>query len=184
MSKSQRKYRRNSLSLDENRVMVAFGVILGKNSVSLFASSLIYEPPDDISLSRGYKQIRGLFAYRGDSGRNQMKPTCRRLGTICKLEGIRQPQVDFIAKVPNVTPAATIAPTSRKHSMPSSGSKHQNIPMNHDALNKEPMRARSFGYDSSPIIDEAATIANGIPKPSKNRAMTNMATRALCKAST
>ena len=48
--------------------------------------------------------------------------------------------------------------------------------MNHDALKSEPMRARSLGYDSSPIIDDAATIAKGIPKPSRKRAMTNMAT--------
>ena len=51
-----------------------------------------------------------------------------------------------------------------------------NLPMNQEALNNEPMRARSFGYDNSPIIDEAATIANGIPNPSRNRAMTNIAT--------
>lgn len=49
--------------------------------------------------------------------------------------------------------------------------------MNHEALNSDPIRARSFGYDSSPIMDEAATMANGMPKPSRNRAMTNMATK-------
>lgn len=48
--------------------------------------------------------------------------------------------------------------------------------MNHDALNNDPSRARSLGYDSSPIMEDAATMANGIPKPNRKRAMMNMAT--------
>ena len=96
--------------------------------------------------------------YLGDSGKNQMKINWRALGQTCKMEGILHPQLVGIAKVPRVTPAATMAP------------------MNQDELNRDPIRARSFGYASSPIIDDAATIAKGIPKPKRNRAMTNIAT--------
>lgn len=28
----------------------------------------------------------------------------------CRIDGMRQPQVDFMANVPSVTPAATMAP--------------------------------------------------------------------------
>ena len=116
-------------------------------------------------------------AYRGDSGKNQMKHTWRRLGTICKDEGIRHPQVDCMLKVPKVTPAATMAPSIQQHQgMTLLNIRGRNAPINHDALNNEPMRARSLGYASSPIIDDAATMANGIPKPNRKRAITNIAT--------
>ena len=52
----------------------------------------------------------------------------------------------------------------------------ENLPINHEALKREPIWARSLGYDSSPIIDDAATIANGIPRPRRKRPMTNIAT--------
>ena len=48
--------------------------------------------------------------------------------------------------------------------------------MNQDALNNDPMMARSLGYESSPIIEDAATMAKGIPRPSIKRPMTNIAT--------
>ena len=87
-----------------------------------------------------------------------MKQIWSKLGQICNMDGIRQPQFEGIANVPRVTPAATIAP------------------INHDELNKDPICARSFGCASSPIIDDAATIAKGIPKPRRNRPITNIAT--------
>jgi hypothetical protein len=59
--------------------------------------------------------------------------------------------------VPSVTPAATIAPT------------------NHEALKSDVITARSLGYDSSPMRVEAATMANGMPRPRIHREMTNMA---------
>ena len=71
---------------------------------------------------------------------------------------MRQPQLEDICNVPSVTPAATMAP------------------MNQEALKSEPILARSFGYASSPIMEDAATMAKGMPKPSRNRATTNIAT--------
>lgn len=49
-------------------------------------------------------------------------------------------------------------------------------PINHDELKSEVKTARSLGYESSPINDEAATMANGIPKPRIILAITNIAT--------
>lgn len=39
-----------------------------------------------------------------------MNTTCNKLGKICRHDGIRHPQVDFMENVPRDTPAATIAP--------------------------------------------------------------------------
>lgn len=85
---------------------------------------------------------------RGDSGTNHMKVICRMLGANCKQEGIRQLQLDVIAKVPRVTPAATIAPrysVSNKYPEES----QNDSPTNQEALNKDPRTARSFGWDNS-----------------------------------
>lgn len=50
------------------------------------------------------------MSQRGDSGTNHMKVIWRKLGASCKQEGMRQLQLDSMAKVPRVTPAATMAP--------------------------------------------------------------------------
>lgn len=65
--------------------------------------------------------MSNLTAYRGDSGKNQIKMICNKLGPICRADGIRHPQVEFIENVPRVTPAATMAP------------------INQEALNSEPI---------------------------------------------
>lgn len=49
-------------------------------------------------------------------------------------------------------------------------------PTNQDELKSEVRTALSLGYESSPINDEAATMANGIPKPRIILAITNIAT--------
>lgn len=87
-----------------------------------------------------------------------MKQTWKAVGTNCNALGILHAHVFGIAKVPSVVPAAAIAPTNQL------------------ALKREVKVARSLGYDNSPMRDEAATIANGIPIPSKILPMINMGT--------
>jgi hypothetical protein len=50
-------------------------------------------------------------------------------------------------------------------------------PTNQDELNKDVRVGLSLGYESSPISDEAATMAKGTPKPRMILAITNIATR-------
>jgi hypothetical protein len=87
-----------------------------------------------------------------------MKLICNKEGTAWSKEGMRQAYVLSILKEPYVTAAATI------------------LPMNQEALKSEVKTGRSLGYPSSPINDEAATIANGIPSPRSQRAMMNITT--------
>lgn len=54
-------------------------------------------------------------------------------------------------------------------------------PTNQDELKSEVRTALSLGYESSPINDEAATMANGIPKPRIILAITNIATADSCQ---
>lgn len=47
-------------------------------------------------------------------------------------------------------------------------------PTNQEALNKDVMMARSLAYESSPISDEALTMAKGMPNPRTHLEARNM----------
>jgi hypothetical protein len=80
-------------------------------------------------------------------------------GPACNRDGILHAQSFWILCVANEMPAATSAPTK------------------YNALNREVMIGRSFGYASSPIKEEPAMMQNGIPNPRNNRATIYIAAR-------
>ena len=85
-----------------------------------------------------------------------MNPSWNALGTSCSRLGRRHAHVLFIWNVPYVVPAAAMAPT------------------NHDALKRDVIMGRSLAYASSPMSEEALTMAKGIPKPRTQREARNM----------
>lgn len=87
-----------------------------------------------------------------------MKASWKAVGTNCNALGILHDHVLLIANVPRVLPAAAMPPI---------------IPLE---VNSDVKMGRSFGYDSSPMRDEAATIENGIPIPSTILPKTNIST--------
>ena len=78
-------------------------------------------------------------------------------GPACSRDGILHAQSFLMLCVANDMPAATSAPTK------------------YNALKREVMMGRSFGYASSPINEEPAMIQNGMPNPRNHRAMTYIA---------
>tara|TARA_R110002060_G_scaffold57775_1_gene67969 strand:- start:1146 stop:1478 length:333 start_codon:yes stop_codon:yes gene_type:complete len=82
-------------------------------------------------------------------------------GTHCSRDGILQPQSFEILAVSTTIPEAMRDPT------------------NHEALNMEVMNGRSFGYESSPNIDEPDTRQKTIPNPRIMRATIYMPTAKL-----
>lgn len=43
-----------------------------------------------------------LTSHRGDSGQNQMRPTCTADGRPCRMDGMRHAQLLWIVNVPKV----------------------------------------------------------------------------------
>ena len=87
-----------------------------------------------------------------------MKTSWRAVGNNCNALGILHDHELLMANVPKVHPAAAIAPTSAL------------------VVNNDVKMGRSFGYDNSPMIDEAPTTENGIPIPSTILPRTNIPT--------
>lgn len=93
----------------------------------------------------------------GVEGRYRTVLICTIAGAICSRDGILQAQLDGIVTVPKPTVAATI------------------WPIKYDELNREVRIGLSFGYPSSPIRADPATMQNGMPNPRRIRATTYIA---------
>lgn len=83
----------------------------------------------------------------GRRGTYNIRTICTSDGTHWSSEGIRHPQSVEILAVSRTIPDAMRDPT------------------NQEALNMDVMNGRSFGYDSSPSIDEPETRQKTIPNP-------------------
>ena len=76
-----------------------------------------------------------------------MKINWKSVGTNCNALGILHDHELCRENVPKVHPAAASAPTNKL------------------VVNSDVKMGRSFGYDNSPMRDEAPTTVNGLPNP-------------------
>jgi hypothetical protein len=89
------------------------------------------------------------------------KQICNNDGHIWRIEGRRQLQLPLISTVPIVIAEAVMAP------------------IKYEELNRDVIMALSLGYESSPIMADAAIIHITMPNPRIIRAMMYIATKDL-----